>query len=218
VIRALVFDFDGVVIDTESPVYESWSAVFAEHGCPPLTLDEWAREVGTVGGLDVLALLRERATRPIDEAPMQRRRRAHRDRLLAVESVRPGVVEWLDEAAELELGVAIASSSDSEWVTGHLDRIALRERFAHIACSSILLVAKPAPDTYLDACRVLGVEPHEALAIEDSPNGITAAKAARLTCVAVPNAITRQFDLSAADLQLTSLTDRTLRSVIAQLG
>ena len=217
-IRALVFDFDGVIVDTETPVYQSWSAVFAEHGCPPLTLDEWAREVGTVGALDVLGLLRERATRPVDEDEIQRGRRAHRDRLLAAESVRPGVVEWLDEAAALDLGVALASSSASEWVTGHLDRVALRDRFTQLACASSLLAAKPAPDTYLDACRGLDVEPHDALAVEDSPNGIAAAKAAGLTCVAVPNPITRQFDLSAADLQLPSLAERTLQSVIDQLG
>ena len=70
-IRAVIFDFDGVIVDTESPVYESWCVAFAEHGCPPLTLDEWAREVGTVGALDVLGLLHERATRPIDEDTMR---------------------------------------------------------------------------------------------------------------------------------------------------
>ena len=217
-IRAVIFDFDGVIVDTESPVYESWCVAFAEHGCPPLTLDEWAREVGTVGALDVLGLLHERATRPIDEDTMQQRRRAHRDRLLAAESVRPGVVAWLDEATHLGLGIAIASSSASQWVTDHLERVALRGRFAHVACTSTFLAAKPAPDTYLDACRALGVFPDEALAIEDSPNGIAAAKAAGLVCVAVPNPITGQFDLSAADLQLRSLADRTLRSVIAQLA
>jgi HAD superfamily hydrolase (TIGR01509 family) len=218
VIRALVFDFDGVILDTETPVFESWSAAFAEYGCPPLTLDEWGREVGTVGALDVLGLLRTRAIRPLDEDAMQERRRAHRDRLLAAESVRAGVVEWLDDASLLELGVAIASSSDSTWVTGHLDRIALKERFAYVACASTVLPAKPAPDTYLDACRALGVAPGEALAIEDSPNGIAAAKAAGLRCVAVPNPITGQFDLSRADLQLASLAERSLRSVIQQLN
>jgi HAD superfamily hydrolase (TIGR01509 family) len=217
-IRAVVFDFDGLVLDTEVPVYASWCAAFDAHGAEPPTIDEWSVEIGTAGGLDLEAWLVERATRSVDVDAMHLARRAHRDELLDRETVRAGVEAWIDEAEATGLGVAIASSSPSEWVIEHLDRLALRHRFTHVVTAGGDLRAKPAPDTYLEACARLGVGPGDALAVEDSPNGIAAAKAAGLTCVTVPNAITEVLDLSAADLRLNSLADRTLADVLTQLG
>jgi HAD superfamily hydrolase (TIGR01509 family) len=148
---------------------------------------------------------------------METRRRSRRDELLARETVRPGVTEWLDEASAIGLGLAIASSSPRLWVEPHLERLGLRERFAHVVCFGPGIAGKPAPDTYLAACRALGVEPGRALAIEDSPHGVSAAKAAGLRCVAVPHAITEQLDLSHADVRLRSLSETTLGEVLAHL-
>ena len=214
-IEAVVFDFDGLILDTEGPVFTAWQEEFEAHGCPPLTLEEWAAEIGTAGGLDLVDLIRTRATRPFDEAAMHDRRRVRRDVLLAGETTRPGVEAWLDEADALGLTLAIASSSPIEWVEEHLARLGLRSRFACVSCYSDGVAAKPAPDTYLAACVALGVAPAAALALEDSPHGVAAAKAAGLRCVAVPNAITAGLDLSGADLFLSSLADASLRAVIA---
>jgi HAD superfamily hydrolase (TIGR01509 family) len=214
-VEALVFDFDGLFLDTEGPVFTAWQEEFAAHGCPPLTLEEWSAEIGTVGGLDLVEILSARATRPVDAEVMHARRRDRRDELLAGESVLPGVSEWLDEADALRLGLAIASSSSRDWVEPHLERLGLRERFAHVVCFGPGIAGKPAPDTYLAACRRLGVEPGRAIAIEDSPHGVSAAKAAGLRCVAVPHAITEQLDLSLADLRLSSLAAMTLPEVLA---
>ncbi|MDQ1474795.1 MAG: hypothetical protein QOE62_24 [Actinomycetota bacterium] len=216
-IEALVFDFDGLILDTEGPVFTAWQEEFAAHGCPPLSIEEWSAEIGTVGGLDLVDLIRARATRPFDADAMETRRRSRRDELLARETVRPGVTEWLDEASAIGLGLAIASSSPRHWVEPHLARLGLRERFAHVVCFGPGIAGKPAPDTYLAACRALGVEPGRALAIEDSPHGVSAAKAAGLRCVAVPHAITEQLDLSQADLRLRSLSETTLGEVLAHL-
>jgi beta-phosphoglucomutase-like phosphatase (HAD superfamily) len=76
------------------------------------------------------------------------------------------------------------------------------------------LAAKPAPDTYRAACAALAVEPRAAIALEDSPHGVAAAKAAGLWCVAVPHAITELLDLSEADLVVRSLADVSLRDVL----
>ena len=100
----------------------------------------------------------------------------------------------------------------------HLDRLQLRDRFACVACFSDQLAGKPEPDTYLAACAAVGVDPRAALAVEDSPHGVTAAKAAGLWCVAVPNDITRRLDLSHADLRLASLADASLQDVIARIA
>jgi HAD superfamily hydrolase (TIGR01509 family) len=213
-----VFDFDGLILDTEGPVFTAWREEFDAHGCSPLTIDEWAAEIGTVGAVDLVALIRARATRPVDEDAMHARRRDRRDELLQRETTRPGVHAWLDAADAAGLALAIASSSPLDWVETHLDRLGLRNRFAYLACFGAGLAAKPAPDTYLSACAALGVEPAAAIAIEDSPHGVAAAKAAGLYCIAVPHEITEQLDLSAADLRLTSLADADLRDVLETLA
>jgi HAD superfamily hydrolase (TIGR01509 family) len=218
VIRAVVFDFDGLILDTEGPVLIAWQEAFAAHGCRPLTTEEWAQEIGTAGALDLVALLQERATRAVDLDAMQERRRARRDELLAAEMVLPGVREWLDEADALGLEVAIASSSPPDWVEPHLERLEMRHRFASVVCCGDGIAAKPAPDTYLAACAAIDVAPGESLAVEDSPHGVTAAKQAGLRCVAVPHAITEQLDLSHADFRIRSLADVRLRDVIAHVA
>lgn len=114
--------------------------------------------------------------------------------------------------------VGVASSSTLHWVGGHLDRLAFRKVFDAVTCREDGMRAKPAPDLYLAAVQALGVAPNEAVAVEDSRNGIAAAKAAGLRCVAVPNELTSQQDLSAADLRLRSLADTPLDAILARLG
>lgn len=216
-IRAVVFDFDGLILDTEGPVFAAWQEQFEAHGCPPLTIEEWAAEIGTTGGLDLVEIIRTRATLPFDEDAMHEQRRIRRDELLQRERARPGVHDWLDEADALGLGLAVASSSPAEWVEPLLERLGLRDRFAYVVCYDGDVPGKPAPDLYLAACAALGVDPDAAIAIEDSPHGVAAAKAAGLYCIVVPHAITERLDISAADLRLGSLADVTLRAVLAGL-
>ena len=217
-LHGLVFDFDGLILDTELPTYRAWAEIFRDHGCEPLTLEEWSAELGTQGRMDPVALLAARTGLQLDGEDVQRLRRARRDELLAEERVRPGVEAWLDEADRLGLPVAVASSSRIDWVGGHLERLGLTARFRHLSCFGDGLPAKPAPDVYLAACRTLGAEPAMALAVEDSPNGVAAAKAGGLRCVAVPNEVSAGLDLSAADLVLGSLADLSLSEVAARLS
>jgi HAD superfamily hydrolase (TIGR01509 family) len=217
VIRAVVFDFDGLILDTEMPVFTAWQEAFDSHGCPPLTIEEWAAEIGTAGALDMVELLQTRATRPVDVDAMHEARRLRRDELLAAEVVLPGVVDWLDEADALGVPVAIASSSPPDWVLTHLERIGLGGRFAYVSCAGDGVPGKPDPHTYLVACEAIRVAPHEAVAVEDSPNGARAARRAGLRCVVVPHVLTETLDLSHADIRLKSLADLSLRDAIAQL-
>jgi len=215
---AVVFDFDGLVLDTEGPVYAAWCATFESYGCAPPTLAEWGVYIGTDSDdRELLDLLVTTASRAVDVDEMQAARRAHRDALLAAEQVLPGVRAWLDEAIEAGLGIAIASSSPDDWVLGHLDRLGLRMHFDHVMCAVKGRPAKPAPDTYVAACDALGVEPHRALAVEDSAHGVAAAKRAGLLCVVVPNSLTQSLDLSAADLRLGSLADCSLQAAVARI-
>jgi HAD superfamily hydrolase (TIGR01509 family) len=211
--RAVVFDFDGTVVDTELPVYQGWAELYAANG-HELDLAFWQTLIGTDGRFDPAADLATRLGRPLTEDVLAARR-ARRDELLHANPPRPGVLSWLDAADELGLPLAIASSSPSEWVDHHLTRLGLLARFAFVACAGEDLPPKPAPDVYLAACDAVGADPRRSIAVEDSPNGITAAKAAGLFTVAVPHSLTEALDLSAADLVVPSLAALPLATAVA---
>lgn len=218
--RAIVFDFDGLILDTETPLARGWADVFGRYGCPPLTVADWGTVIGSAAAIDPVAVLVQRAALAGLAVDSEAARRAGYDavhELIDAEIVRPGVEAWLDGADKLGLATAIASSSSAGWVEGHLDRLGLLHRFQALACHRPGVAAKPAPDLYLMACAELGINGHETIAVEDSPNGIAAAKAAGLRCVAVPNELTRQLDLSRADLVVGSLADAGLDEVLDRL-
>jgi HAD superfamily hydrolase (TIGR01509 family) len=217
-IKALVFDFDGLILETEVPAFQAWEEIFREHGVE-LTRERWHDYIGREGGwFDVYAHLEELTGRPADRDALKARRAARRDELLAAEELRHGVAELFTEARARGLKVGVASSSTREWVCGHLERLAFLDDWDAIVCRADVAHAKPAPDLYLRAVELLGVAPDEAVALEDSPNGIASAKAAGLRCVAVPNPLTRDLDLSGADVRLDSLADLPLDELLAVLS
>ena len=130
----------------------------------------------------------------------------------------PGVVQHIDQARALGLKVGVASSSTSEWVRGHLARLGILEKFDCLRCRDDVANAKPEPDLYIAVLDCLGVKPSEAIAIEDSPNGVTAAKRAGLRCVAIPNSITARLDLSSADVLLGSLAEISLPDLLKRVA
>jgi HAD superfamily hydrolase (TIGR01509 family) len=204
-----------LILDTEGPVFHSWRETFEANGAT-LTLEEWSDTIGRANAGDPADWLAERTGLELDEA-RRAARKARRDELLAAEAVLPGVHDWLEDAARLGLAVGVASSSEVDWVSGHLERLGLLDRFVCLSCFDGKLEGKPAPDLYLAACASLGVAPADALAVEDSGNGVLAAKAAGLRCVAVPHDLTRDHDLSAADIVVPSLTDLPLEEAMARL-
>jgi HAD superfamily hydrolase (TIGR01509 family) len=217
--QAVVFDFDGIVLDTETPLFRAWVHVFELHECEPLTLEEWCVCVGAPDGLlDVPAILRSRARRAIDAEEVETIRRRLSRRLIAEERVLPGVESWLVECASHGVALGVASSSSSDWVEGHLERLGLAPHFRTVVCAGNGFPGKPAPDLYLEACRRLGADPARSLAIEDSVHGLTAAKRAGLACLVVPNQVTGGLDFSAADLRAQSLAELGLAQVVSTLG
>jgi HAD superfamily hydrolase (TIGR01509 family) len=201
--KALLFDFDGLLIDTEGPSYQAWVEVYDRHG-HELPLETWSAAVGTIGGFDPADHLAGLGV-ALDEEALDARRKRDLD-LCDVEELRPGVAELLDEADRRGIPAAIVSSSSEEWIERHLDRRDLLDRFVAVICANgDEERAKPRPTLYLEALDRLGVSAAEAVAFEDSPNGVAAAKAAGIYCVAVPNGVTGTLDLSAADLIVASL-------------
>jgi HAD superfamily hydrolase (TIGR01509 family) len=203
--RALLFDFDGLLIDTEGPSYRAWVEVYRRHG-HELPLHTWSAAVGTIGGFDPKEHLSGLGV-ALDQATLDARRQRDLD-LCDVEELRPGVAELLDGADRRGIPAVIVSSSSDWWIERHLDRRGLLDRFAAVICANgDAERAKPQPTLYLEALERLQVPAAEAIAFEDSPNGVAAAKAAGIHCVAVPNGVTGSLDLSAADRVLPSLLE-----------
>ena len=215
-IKALVFDFDGLILDTEEPVYRSWVEVYQAHG-EELPFERWVQIVGsTTAGFHPQHHLEDRLGRLLSQDVLDRRIGRRTEMILAQEAL-PGVLRHIDEAAAMGLKLGVASSSTSEWVRGHLARLGILESFDCVRCRDDVANAKPEPDLYLAVLECLGVSAAEAIAIEDSPNGVLAAKRAGLRCVAIPNSITAQLDLGRADLLLGSLDEVSLAQLLEKM-
>jgi HAD superfamily hydrolase (TIGR01509 family) len=217
-VRALLLDFDGTMLETESSSYGAWRELLGEHGYD-LTAETWAGAVGTIGGVDPVALLETHLGRPVDGAQLRARQaRRHRE-MLAREALRPGVAQLTEEARARGLHTAIVTSASRRWVLEHLSRLEIAADWELIvAADGDPARAKPAPVLYREAVRELDVAPAEAVAIEDSPNGISAAKAAGLTCVAFPNPVTAPMDLGKADAVVDDLDGLDLDGLLAAVG
>ena len=212
-VRALIFDFDGLLLETEWPLFESWRETFARHGVD-LTIEEWSASIGTVDQFDPMEELERRTGLLLEREAVQLDRRARRDELIASLPVCSGVREILEEAGSHRLRVAVASSSSLEWVESHLRRLGLDGFFSYLSCFDGSCSAKPYPDLYLRALDALGVPAHHCVAFEDSHNGLLAAKAAQLRCVVVPTPMTRHMDFSLADLVVRDLGGQSLLDLL----
>jgi HAD superfamily hydrolase (TIGR01509 family) len=213
-VRALLLDFDGTMVDTESVDWRSWEEVFAQHGVE-VPRERFLLRIGTLNGPDELDELDALLDAPVDREAVQAARRARERELIAEEPLRPGVDRLLEEARELGLQVAIVSSSSVEWVQSHLARLAIEHHVGLVLCADgDRDRCKPSPALYLEALDRLGARADEAIALEDSTNGVAAAKAAGIFCVAFPNPVTSGLDFSAADLVVHSLDELSLAELV----
>jgi HAD superfamily hydrolase (TIGR01509 family) len=205
-IRALLFDFDGLILDTETASRAGWRWLYEEHG-HELPDEKWALMVGTIGGWDPWGHLEELVGEPLDRHRLDDRRLSHELTLLEAEELRPGIAAYLEAADDRGLKRAIVSSGSRTWVDMHLTRLERAVGWDAIVTADYDAArAKPRPTLYLEALDRLGVEAGEAIAFEDSPNGAAAAKAAGVYVVGVPNAVTRDLGLGEhADVVVESL-------------
>lgn len=217
-IQALVFDFDGLILDTEGPDYRAWQEVFWEYG-GDLPLELWCECIGrSADWFDPIGYLEGHLGRSLDREAILRVHRQRHYELLEAEPILPGIEAYLEDAVRLGLRLGIASSSRRQWVVGHLERLGLAGYWECIRCWDDVTLAKPSPELYLSVLEHLGVPPHAALAFEDSPNGIAAAKAAGIFCVAVPNRLTKRLDLGRADMRLASLAELSLPELLNSIA
>ena len=217
ILRALIFDFDGLILDTETPLKVSWESIYRQHGLV-VPAEEWAGLLGAYADPpQAYDLLERHLGRPIDRDALRLERLRHEMDLLAGEDVLPGVRQLVSEACDRGTRLAVASSSDRAWVNDHLVRLGLRPFFEAVVCAEDVEHTKPAPDLYVAALESLGVSAGDAIALEDSVHGAQAAKRAGLVCVVIPNRVTRHLTNPHADLILQSLSGTTLDSLAAIL-
>lgn len=209
-IQAIVFDFDGTILDTESVAYDAFRGIYEGYGME-LSLERWAQGIGTWGGFDPYADLEQGLGKPVDRDEIRRNYEMTYAERVENLALRPSVRETLDEARRLGLKLGLATSSYRHMVVPHLRKYGLEPYFEAVHTADEVERVKPDPALYRLAAASLGVRPDEAVAIEDSVNGLRAAKAAGLYGLAVPNPLTAFMDFSEADLVLPSLADRPLR-------
>lgn len=214
-IKALIFDFDGLILETETPIFITWNDVYRSFGAK-LPLDSWVTLIGGEGStFDPFAELERQVGHSLNYAAIETPRRKRELELIEQQPILPGVLPYLDEARHLKLKIGLASSSSCPWVTGHLHRLGIFEYFDCIQARDDVRRVKPHPDLYQQVMKKLHLSAGEAIALEDSPHGIMAAKSAGLFCAAVPNQMTRNLCLDRADLLLHSLLDMPLSDLIS---
>jgi HAD superfamily hydrolase (TIGR01509 family) len=217
-IRAFLFDFDGLILDTETASRAGWRWLYEQHG-QQLPDDLWITVVGTHGGWDIWGHLEGLIGAPLDRDSWNERRYEHELSLLEAEKLRPGILDYLAFAEANGLKRAIVSSASRRWIDLHLQRLEQA-----IGWDAILTAdhdearAKPNPTMYLEALEVLGVAADEAIVFEDSPNGIKAGKAAGIFVIGVPNEVTRDAGLHEADLVVESLADLPPAELVQRAG
>ena len=204
---AVLFDFDGVLVDTEWAIYQAWLATFQAHG-HDLPLDVYTRCIGSdFATWSPKTHLEELSGLAFDWHDLDAKRQKAIMADLAGEGTMPGVMALLENLTAQGIRRAVVSSSSHHWVDGWLEKLAFAEHFETVVCRGDAPQIKPAPDLYLEAAKRLGLEPKDCLVIEDSLNGMHAAKAAGMCVWIVPNRVTAGLDFSCADRIFPSLSE-----------
>lgn len=214
-LKAVIFDFDGLILDTETPEVLVWQSIYRDHGFE-LPVDEWEKTIGGYGisnfdAAEHLALL---ASGGLDLESLRARYRREADEIIHSSPMLPGVMDMITQAKDDGMKVAIGSSSPHAWVDAHTKRLGIHHHFDQVICGDDVGPGrtKPNPDIYLKALEQLKVRSEEAVVFEDSPNGVLAARRAGIFVVAVPNPLTAKMGV-AGDLTIPSLAELSVQEL-----
>ena len=217
-LKGFIFDFDGLILDTEKPGFLAWKEIFDRYG-QPFALEDWKKAIGTgPSAFDPAHHLCALVQDSLDPSRLHEEQLSIANTIIRTCPILPGVLGFIREVKSAGRKMAIASSSPRSWVMGHLTLLDLIEFFDTILTADDVLHVKPDPDLFLLALSRLDLAPSEAMVFEDSPNGILAANAAGITCIAVPNEITRTMDVSHADAIVNSFEDLSLAQLDTSYG
>lgn len=211
-IKAVVFDFDGLIIDTEFALYEAFRKML-QLDANEFPIADYASYIGTDSKALYDFILEKTNGKITLEEVIEKSSLLHKENLKSPVT-RDGVEDYLKEAKNVGLKIGLASSSDRKWVTFFLKELNLLEYFDIIQTRDDVETVKPDPSLYQNVINFLGIEPSEAIAFEDSANGSKAAIAAGLKCVIVPNKITETLPFENVHLRLASMKDKEFSEVI----
>ena len=214
-LEALIFDFNGLVLDTETPEVLVWQSIYREHGFE-LPVEEWEKTVGGFGlsNFDAAKHLALLSSGRLDSVSLRSQYRKEADAIIHASPVLPGVVSMIEEAKREGLKVAIGSSSPHSWVDAHVSRLGIMNYFDHIVCQDDVMPGrtKPHPDIFLKVLDQLAVKKDAAVIFEDSLNGVLAARRAGIFVVAVPNPLTAKMGVT-GDMTVPSLSGLSLQAL-----
>jgi HAD superfamily hydrolase (TIGR01509 family) len=218
-IKALIFDFDGLILDTETPEVRVWESIYGEYG-HEFPSEQWGQIIGGYGlsDFDPAEDLAHLTQGQLNAVSLRARHRLESDSLTLSEPILPGVLNLIHEAKRMGLKLAIASSATHDWVDTHAKRLGIFDYFDKIVCADDVAPGrtKPHPDLFLLALSQLKVQKNEAIVFEDSPNGVNSARSAGIFVVAVPNPVTSLLQLEGESLRLKSLTQISLSDLLAR--
>lgn len=209
--RALVFDFDGLIVDTEWVTYEVWRAFYREHDAE-LTIADWLRAVGHVGNYDPRHHLEALIGKSLDWCVLDEKLNGTIREAVASLSPMPGVRELMIEARAEGWRVGVASNSDRGWVLGGLERLGLVALVDAVRTRDDVVRHKPYPDVYLAVLDAMDADARRSIAFEDSAPGAEAARAAGLHVIAIPNMLTKHQDIPHAHQLYDSIEQFSLPS------
>ncbi|PKN98207.1 MAG: haloacid dehalogenase [Chloroflexi bacterium HGW-Chloroflexi-4] len=215
-LKGIIFDFDGLIIDTELPGCNAWAELFNQHGFS-FTIEDWKKAIGTgPSAYDPAKHLSQLTNGLLDAHVIKEQTLIRTRQLIEEQPLLPGVFDFIITCDSLGIPMAVASSSNRAWVEGYLEKLGIRNYFKVVCTSNDVANVKPDPELFLLAAKKLGISPSEAIIFEDSPSGIKAAYAAGIPCIAIPNDITKSMDLSLATKIVDSFLDLNPQSLISQ--
>jgi putative hydrolase of the HAD superfamily len=212
--KAVIFDFDGLILDTETLHVEIFEEMFNDHDIE-FPYKDWIKNIGTKSNFTIFDLLENKlvSVKVDRELWKVKNQQKFSERVTALEA-RPGVIEYLNAVKAEGLRIGLASSSTSKWVRNHLSNLNLIDYFETIRTADDVEFVKPDPALYKLAIEDLGVLPSECLAFEDSANGALAAVEAGLTCIIVPNHTTRHLEFPSVKQRLNSMNDVSFHQLL----
>lgn len=214
--KAVIFDFDGLILDTESAWFQAYHTIYAEHEVV-LPIDLWVKGVGTYNAFDPHKHLEQALGQSLSKEELEQRFQTNFKGILQGTELREGVVQYLESAREMGLRIGLASSSPNYWVEGYLNDYGIRHYFETLCTSDDVQHVKPDPELYLLALKRLEVEAKDAVAFEDSSHGAHAAVQAGVTCVIVPNSVTKLGEFPHYHYRINSMADQPLQELLERI-
>lgn len=218
-INGVIFDFDGLILDTETADLLAWQKIFIQYDVP------FPRNIYNSGiGAEYIdeRLISEIKLisnhRKIHSSAISHQFQQLKSELVQAKEILPGVLDRLDEAKSLQMKIGLASSSPSQWIDSNLHRLGILHYFDCIFTKDDVEKIKPNPEIFIKTAACLGLSTSQILVFEDSSNGIAAAKSAGLTTIAIPNQVTKGLDFSQAEMILDSLADVSLKELLFMFG